>query len=165
MLAVGSSKSPNEHVVLFPIHSITPPASAVPSPQTRVIRHETIPEPKPEEKEEADVEAHKGDGKEDGELEDVKDVDAVTPKALEDGKDKPKDGLCINTASITSPTDKHRPGPLDLTSTRSASPIVAALATAHVIADIATVPYPEGLLKPHPDLNQNVKNGKFRYHY
>jgi hypothetical protein len=66
-----------------------------------------------------------------------------TPKSLEDGKDKLKDGLRINTTSITSPIDKRRPGPLDLTGTRSASPVVGALATACVIADIATVPYPE----------------------
>ena len=83
-----------------------------------------------------------------------------------DGKDKPKDGLCINTTSIISPTtNKRRPGPLDLTGAiRSASPVVAVLATAHVIANITTVPYPEGVHSPHPDLNQNVKNGKFRYH-
>ena len=88
---------------------------------------------------------------------------------MEDGKDKPKDVLHINTTSITSPTsDRRRPGPLDLTGAtgaiRSASPVVAALATARVIADIATVPYPEGYRSPHPDLNQNAKNGKFRYH-
>ena len=126
---------------------------------------EAISEPKPKEKEEAELEAQKGDGKEDGQLEDGKDVDTETPKSLEDGKDKLKDGLRINTTSITSPTsDKRRPGPLDLTGARSASPVVAALATARVIADIATVPYPEGVHSPHPDLNQNVKDGKFRYH-
>ena len=71
-----------------------------------------------------------------------------------------------NTTSINSPTsDKRRPGPLNLTSAiKSASPVVAALATARVIADIATVSYPEGVQSPHPDLNQNVKNVKFRYH-
>ena len=73
-----------------------------------------------------------------------------------DGKDKPKDSLRINTTSISSPTsDKWRPGPLDLSGAiRSASPVVVALATAHVIADIAIVPYPEGYHSPHPDLNQ-----------
>ena len=56
-------------------------------------------------------------------------------------------------------------GPLDLTSAlRSASPVVTALATARVITDIASVSYPEGYHSPHPDLNRNVKNGKFRYH-
>jgi translation initiation factor 4G len=86
-----------------------------------------------------------------------------------DAKDKPKDALRINTTSINSPTsDKRRPGPLDLSGAtaaiRSASPVVAALATARVIADIATVPYPEGYHSPHPDLSQNVINGKFRYY-
>ena len=127
---------------------------------------EAISKPKLEEKVKAELEVHKSDGKADGQLEDSKIVDTETPKSMEDGKDKPKDGLRINTTSITSPTsDKRRPGPLDLTGAiRSASPVVAALATARVIADIATVPYPEGVHSPHPDLNQNVKNGKFRYH-
>jgi translation initiation factor 4G len=125
---------------------------------------EAISEPKPEKIEEAELEAHKGDGKQDGQLEDGKDVDTETSKSMEDGKDKPKDGLRINTTSISSPTsNRRRPGPLDLTGARSASPVVAALATARVIADIATVSYPEGYHSPHPDLNQNVKNGKFRY--
>ena len=126
---------------------------------------EAVSEPKPEEREKAELEAHKGDGKQDRQLEDGKDVDTETLKTMEDGKDKLKDSLRINTASVHSPTsDKWRPGPLDLTSaTRSASPIVMAFATARVIADIATVSYPEGYHSPHPDLNQNVKNRKFRY--
>ena len=136
-------------------------------------RVEAISEPELEEREEAELEAHKGDGKDERQLEDGKDVDAESPKSFEDRKDrkdKPKDGLRINTtSSIISPTsDKRRLGPLDLSGAtgaiRSASPVVAALATARVIADIATVPYPEGYHSPHPDLNQNVKNGKFRYH-
>jgi Eukaryotic translation initiation factor 4G1 len=87
-----------------------------------------------------------------------------------DAKDKPKDALRINTTSINSSTSDIRrpPGPLNLSGAtaaiRSASPIVAALATARVIADIATVPYLEGYHSPHPDLNQNVKNRKFRYY-
>ena len=101
---------------------------------------EAISELEPEEKEEAKLEAHKGDGKQD---------------ELEDGK----------TTSINSPrSDRRRPGPLDLASAiKSASPDVA-LAAARFIDDIATVSYPEGVQHPHPDLNQNVKNGKFRYH-
>ena len=108
---------------------------------TAKAKAEAISEPKPEEREEAELEAHKGDGKQDGQLEDGKDVDTETLKTMEDGKDKLKDSLRINTTSIHSPTsDKRRPGPLDLTSaTCSASPVVAALATARVIADIATV--------------------------
>ena len=85
---------------------------------------------------------------------------------MEDGKNKPEDGLRINTTSINSPTsDKRRQGPLalDLTSAiKSPSPYVGALAAARFIVDITTVPYPEGIQCPHPDLNQNVKNGKFR---
>jgi translation initiation factor 4G len=133
---------------------------------TAKAKAEANSEPKPDEREEAELEAHKGDGKQDGQLEDGKDVDTETLKTMEDDKDKLKDNLRINTTSIHSPTsDKRRPGPLDLTSaTRSASPVVAALATARVIADIATVSYSEGYHSPHPDLNQNVKNGKFRYH-
>ena len=102
---------------------------------------EAISEPEPKEKEEAELGAHKGDGKQDAQL--------------EDGK----------TSSINSPrSDRRRPGPLDLTSAmRSASPVVA-LAAARFIDDIATVSYPEGVQHPHPDLNQDVKNGKFRYH-
>jgi hypothetical protein len=45
-----------------------------------------------------------------GQLEDGKDVDAETPKSIEDGKDgkdKAKDGLQINTTSIISPTDNR----------------------------------------------------------
>ena len=126
---------------------------------------EAISEPEPEKREEGELEAHKGDGKQDGQLENVKVVDTETPKSVEDGKDKPKDSLRINTTSISSPTsDKRRPGPLDLTGAKSASPVVAALATARVIADIATVSYPEGVNSPHPGLNQNVKDGKFRYY-
>jgi hypothetical protein len=34
------------------------------------------------------------------------------------------------------------------------APVVAALATVCVIADIATVSYPEGYHSPNPDLNQ-----------
>jgi translation initiation factor 4G len=109
-----------------------------------------ISEPEPEEREEAELEAQQ----------DGKDVDTETSKSMEGGKDKPKGGLRINTTSINSP-DKRRPGPLDIT--RYASSVVA-LAAARFIADITTVSYPEGYHSPHPDLNQNVKNGKFRYH-
>ena len=120
-------------------------------------------EPEPEEREEAELEAHKGKGRQDEQLEDG---NTETSKSMEDGKYKPKDGLRINTIAINSPmSDRRRPGPLDLTGAiRSASPVVAALATARFIADITAVPYPEGFQGPHPDLNQNVKNGKFRYH-
>ena len=125
---------------------------------------EAISESEPEEREEVELEAHKGTGKRDGgKLEDGRDVDTET---IEDGKDRPEDSLRINTISIHSPTsDKRRPGPLDLASAiRSASPFFTALAAARVITDIASVSYPEGYHSPHPDLNRNVKNGKFRCH-
>ena len=127
------------------------------------VMAEANSEPEPEEREEAELEAHNGEGKQDEQLEDG---NTETSKSMEDGKYKPKDGLRINTIAINSPmSDRRRPGPLDLTGAiRSASPVVAALATARFIADITAVPYPEGFHGPHPDLNQNVKNGKFRYH-
>ena len=125
------------------------------------------PEPEPEEEQEREFEAQlEGNEKQGEQLEDGKDTEV--PKSMQDGKDTLKDVLRINTSSIHPSTsnDKRRPGPLDLTGAMStSSPVVAALATARVIADIATVPYPEGVNSPHPDLNQNVKNGKFRYHW
>ena len=109
-----------------------------------------------------------------GQLEYGKDVDAEMPKSIEDGKDgkdKSKDSLRINTTFIRSPTSdkRRRPGPLDLSGATSPASSVTALASsvaalANVIADIATVPYPEGFHSPHPDLNQDMKNSKFRYH-
>ena len=68
--------------------------------------------------------------------------------------------------TIACTSDIRRPGPLDVTSAiRSASSVVASLAAARFIADITTLSYPEGYQGPHPDLNQNVKNGKFRYYF
>ena len=109
-----------------------------------------------------------------GQLEYGKDVDAEMPKSIEDGKDgkdKSKDSLRINTTFIRSPTSdkRRRPGPLDLSGATSPASSVTSLASsvaalANVIADIATVPYPEGFHSPHPDLNQDMKNSKFRYH-
>ncbi|KAF8161290.1 armadillo-type protein [Crassisporium funariophilum] len=43
------------------------------------------------------------------------------------------------------------------------APPPSALATARIIFDIATVQYPEGVSSPRPDLNEGVKDGKFRY--
>jgi len=100
----------------------------------------------------------------DGQLENGKVVDNETSMSMEDGKDNPEDGINTTSTFINSPTSERRPGPLDLSRVvRSASPVVASLAAARFIADIATVPYPEGYQGPHPDLNQNMKNGKFRY--
>ena len=110
-----------------------------------------------------------GDGKQEGQLENGKVVDDETSMSMEDGKDKPEDRhhIRVNTTSIDSPTShKRRPRPLDLTRSASrvvAPRVVAPLAATRFITDIATVPYPEGYHSPHPDLNQNVKNGRFRY--
>ncbi|KIK01165.1 hypothetical protein K443DRAFT_60383, partial [Laccaria amethystina LaAM-08-1] len=40
---------------------------------------------------------------------------------------------------------------------------LSALATARNIDDIGTVQYPEGVRSPKPELNANVKHGRFRY--
>ena len=96
------------------------------APKTMV---ETFSEPA--EREEAELEARKGDGKD---------------RQFEDGK-----------TSINPP----KSGPLDLTSVRYVP--ASSVVTPRFIADIATVSYPEGYHGPHPDLNQTVKNGKFRY--
>ena len=63
---------------------------------------EAISEPKPEEREEAELKAYKGPWKQDGQLEDGRDVDTETFKTMEDGRDKPEDGLHIDTTSIHS---------------------------------------------------------------
>ncbi|KAF9485987.1 hypothetical protein BDN70DRAFT_870471 [Pholiota conissans] len=103
---------------------------------------------------------------EDGEV--VEDKVAEGP-APADAKEKLKDGLRINTNPVPiSPSfDRKRPGPLDLTGAKTISAAGAAtpgpLATARIIADINTVQYPEGVRSPHPELNQNAKEGKFRY--
>jgi len=80
---------------------------------------EAISEPEPEEREEGELGAHKGDGKQDRQLEDGEVIDTEASRSMEDGKDEPTDSVCINTTvtSINSPTsDNRRPDPLDLTS-------------------------------------------------
>ena len=114
----------------------------------------------------AELDDRKGKRKQDKQFEDGKAVDNETSISMEGGKNKFKDGLRINTTSINSPTsNKRRLGPLDLSGARSTCPVAASLAAARFITDIATVSYPEGYQGPQPDLNHNVKNGKFRYHY
>jgi translation initiation factor 4G len=53
---------------------------------------------------------------------------------------------------------------LDITSnTKKASPsFPSACASARVIDDLGSVPYPEGISSPKVELNINAKNGKFR---
>ena len=59
-----------------------------------------ISEPEPEEMDEGEVKAQKSYGKQNGQLEDGKDVDTETSKSIEDGKDIPKDGLRIVEKSM-----------------------------------------------------------------
>jgi len=40
-----------------------------------------------------------------------------------------------------------------------------ALATAQHIADLSSVEYPEGIERPHMDLNENTQAGRFRYEW
>ncbi|KAF8911486.1 hypothetical protein CPB84DRAFT_1722762 [Gymnopilus junonius] len=90
------------------------------------------------------------------------------PATAQDGKDRLKEGLRIDTTTgAVSPTTerRQRPGPLDLSVAKKAN-IPApqtALATARIITDISTVQYPEGVLSPRPELNENAKAGKYRY--
>jgi translation initiation factor 4G len=67
--------------------------------------------------------------------------------------------LCINTSE----TLKKCPGRPDLSNTGSVPPsLPSALKTARYIDDINRVSYPEGIVSPNPELNANVKDGKFR---
>jgi len=99
---------------------------------------------------EAQVDARPG--KEDGEI----DEDDTSPAATQYGKDKVKENLRIST---------NYPGNLDLTDAKKTNIPApqSALATARVISDINAVTYPEGVSSPNPALNQNAKEGKFRY--
>lgn len=109
--------------------------------------------------------------KEDGELRDSPIVSTPsttgipsTPK--DDLKEKTKEALRINTGSATFVEPlRRRPGPLDLSNTKSVlSPsLPSALATARHIDDLGRIPYPEGILSPKPELNTNAKDGKFRF--
>ncbi|PPQ63016.1 hypothetical protein CVT24_005962 [Panaeolus cyanescens] len=91
---------------------------------------------------------------------------AEEPKSVvADGKASLKEGLRIDTTAAATPSQRPRPGPLDLSiakTNRDAAP-QSALATARIISDINAISYPEGVSSPRPDLNQNVKDGRFRY--
>ena len=95
--------------------------------------------------------------KEDGEIDE--ESDTSSPAATQDGKDRVKEGLRIST------NFKRHPGNLDLTDAKKANIPApqSALATARVISNINAVTYPEGVSSPNPALNQNAKEGKFRY--
>lgn len=96
---------------------------------------------------------------EEGEIKETE--ESSTPPVIEEPKDK-KETLRINTSPLL---DRRRPDPLDLSSTKqSISPALpSALLTARNIEDIGSVPYPEGIQSPKPELNRNAEKGKFRY--
>ncbi|KAI6128073.1 eukaryotic translation initiation factor 4G1-domain-containing protein, partial [Pisolithus croceorrhizus] len=56
-------------------------------------------------------------------------------------------------------------GPLDINAAKkdSSAPPLSALPTAHNIDRLYEVEYPEGIRSPKTELNQNAKEGKFRY--
>jgi len=104
---------------------------------------------------ESQLQDGKAEAKEEGEVVEEKKAPAPTKEALR-----------INTATISPTFDRRsRPGPLDLTEAKKSTITTpsTALATARIISDISTVPYPEGVSSPLPELNQNAKEGKFRY--
>ena len=77
-------------------------------------------------------------------------------------RDKVRETLHIDTT--TPAMGRRHPGPLDLEEAKKsniAGP-QSALATARIISEILSVPYPEGVSSPNPALNQNAKEGKFR---
>ena len=101
----------------------------------------------------------KGNEMEEGEI--LEDQD--TPPHTQDGRDKVRESLRIDTTTPAIGRRRH-PGPLDLEEAKKsniAGP-QSALATARIISDILSVPYPEGVSSPNPALNQNAKEGKFR---
>ncbi|KAL5532025.1 hypothetical protein ACEPAF_5589 [Sanghuangporus sanghuang] len=59
-----------------------------------------------------------------------------------------------DTAGLSELSSTHKP---------VTQPLPSALATARHIRDVYQIPYPEGIRSPKPELNTNVKDGKFRY--
>ncbi|KAF8648538.1 hypothetical protein AX16_006242 [Volvariella volvacea WC 439] len=88
-----------------------------------------------------------------------RDAAEVTPR--DEIKEKMKESLRINT-SLES---RKRPNALDLSLAKGpvSAPLGSALLTARHIGDINSVPYPEGVSSPNPDLNKNASEGRFRY--
>ncbi|KAF8918221.1 hypothetical protein CPB85DRAFT_1283095 [Mucidula mucida] len=86
---------------------------------------------------------------------------------IEPAKDSKLDrkDLRIDTAAPTE-LPRRRPGPLDLSSAQRSNipaPLPSALATARIINDLGSVPYPEGVKSPSVELNIGAKDNKFRY--
>lgn len=120
----------------------------------------SVPEP------DAQTDGKAESASEDGELlDDGKDAEApASPPLKDDAKEKLKDGLRINTGATPPTADRRRPGPLDLSHAKNNNAAASsALATARVISDINTVQYPEGVSSPLAELNENAKEGRFRY--
>ena len=98
-------------------------------------------------------------------IEDGKNVEVPAPSPLKD-ETKERHGLRTNTGTTPPTIDRRRPGPLDLSHAKkssSSSAPLSALATARIISDINTVQYPAGISSPQADLNENAKEGKFRF--
>ena len=98
-----------------------------------------------------------------GEIKEVEKPEEISPVVEE----KAKESLRINTTvpSLLSPDfQRRRPDPLDLYGTRQSIPpaLPSALITARNIEHLDSVPYPEGINSPKPELNQNAEKGKFR---
>ncbi|KAI6106519.1 armadillo-type protein [Pisolithus croceorrhizus] len=72
-----------------------------------------------------------------------------------------KESLRIDTSEVA----RRRPGPLDINAAKqdSSAPPLSALLTARNIDRLDEVEYPEGIRSPKTELNQNAKDGKFRY--
>ena len=104
-------------------------------------------------------------GREDGELAQDGSEQAI-PVTKDEVKEKAKEALRINTATSSPAVLRKRPNNLDLSNTKNVGGApLSALATARNIDDIGTVQYPEGVMSPKPELNANVKDGKFRYDF
>ncbi|TFK74623.1 hypothetical protein BDN72DRAFT_788870 [Pluteus cervinus] len=153
-------------------------AAAVAAEQARLKEEEEKERLRQEEEEaakakaaaEQEAQAKVDEAKEDGEIVESKEERAPTPPvpAREEIKEKVKESLRINTATVSSPLaegHRRRPGALDLTLTKNhvPAPLPSALATARNIDNINSVQYPEGIQSPKAELNTNAKDGKFRY--
>jgi hypothetical protein len=89
--------------------------------------------------------------------------DQDIPALNQDGREKIRENLRIDTNPAIG--RRRHPGPLDLEEAKKSSIAgpQSALATARIISDIHSVPYPEEVSSPNPALNQNAKEGKFRF--
>ncbi|KAF5393461.1 hypothetical protein D9757_000476 [Collybiopsis confluens] len=116
---------------------------------------------KAEEEAKARAAQAEAEAREDGEIEDD---EKASSDAQDDSKSEEKNSLRIDTAAPTEHATKRRPGRLDLSVVKNIpAPLPSALATARIIDDLGSVPYPEGVKSPKIELNVNAKDGKFRY--